>query len=522
MEDEEIENMEECEKLLEDAKFVMKNDRYINHDNNTNNKNIFGTNSINLNNKNVRSSVATAGFNNMSTNPLNNLSNTNEDNRMIYYSINECDDTNNINEQKSNNEARISFQKNNNNNIKGSIISMKDNLFNKSSSIVRYDSNNINNNNNDNNGNNGNNDIINDNQEEIKDLREEISKIKFQIEINHQKYINYEKTIEKLRILHRENELKYQKLYSDLNKKNKNLKEKYKQKEDEIYNENQNQEKEYEKKINKLNIIYNNLKDNNNNLKQKLLNIKRHSDELEQINIMKEKAIREELNNKQNEINDLQENINYLQDSYLLIEGENEKKIKELNQQINEQNNIYNNNVLTLKKLENQRMKNQKLYSLKKSSSTLSIFNGENNIDQSRNAFTRSINSYNDDLCKELELKEKIKKLEKEIVKLDFEINEKNDENDILTGNIESLRNELKNNELLNKKNISIKYDDKTINELELMANEYENNLNDIKQTYDLKIKEQDNEIKKITLSYEQKIKDLIQRINNLNYKIFS
>ena len=55
-----------------------------------------------------------------------------------------------------------------------------------------------------------------------------------------------------------------------------------------------------------------------------------------------------------------------------------------------------------------------------------------------------------------------------------------------------------------------------------LMNNEYENNLKDIKQTYDLKIKEQDNEIKKITLSYEQKIKDLIQRINNLNYKVFS
>jgi hypothetical protein len=205
---------------------------------------------------------------------------------------------------------------------------------------------------------------------------------------------------------------------------------------------------------------------------------------------MKEKALREELNIKENEINNLQENINDLQGSYFLIEEENENKIKDLNQQINEQNNIYNNNVLTLKKLENQRMKNQKLYSLKKSSSTISIFNDENNIGQDRNKFSRNINSYNDDLCKELELKEKIKKLEKEIIKLDFEINEKSDENDCLTGDIESLRNELKNNELLNKKNNTIKCDDKTINELQLMANEYENNLNDIKQTYDLKIKD--------------------------------
>ena len=511
MVDEEIESMEECEKLLEDAKFIMKNDRYMNHDNNTNSKNQFGTNSINLNNINVGSSVATAAFNNMSINPLNNISNTNEDNKNIFYSINEGDDTNIINEQKSNNEGRISSPKNNYNNIKGSVISMKDNFLNKSSSIVRYDSNNINNNNND---------IINENQEEIKELREEISKIKFLIEINHQKYINYEKTIEKLRILHRENELKYQKLYSDLNKKNQNLKEKYKQKETEIYNENLYQEKEYEKTMNKLNIQYNNLKENNNNLKQKLFLIKKKSDELEQINIMKENALREELNNKNNEINNLQENINYLKDSYLLIEGENEKKIKELSQQINEQNSIYNNSVLKLKKLENQRAKNQKLYSIKKNSSSISIFKDENHREQYRNKFRRNINSYNDDLCKEVELKEKIKKLENEIIKLDFEINEKNDENDSLTEAIKSLRNELKNSELNNKNNIKIKCDDKTINELQLIANEYENNLSDIKQTYDFKIKEQDNEIKKITLSYQQKIKDLIEQINNLNYKV--
>ena len=42
MEDEEIESMEECEKLLEDAKFMMKNDRYINNDNSSYNKNLFG------------------------------------------------------------------------------------------------------------------------------------------------------------------------------------------------------------------------------------------------------------------------------------------------------------------------------------------------------------------------------------------------------------------------------------------------------------------------------------------------
>ena len=157
MEENESESMEEYEKYLQEAKFRMKNNKYDNRDNV--NCNFLGINDIN--NINIGSSVATAAFNN-GINSLNNnyhFSNSIDGNKLNNFQSGEIKDENFK-------ESPLISSKNNN--IKGSIISMKDIILKKSSSIKIdpniYDSINNNLNNNINNDINNNiNDNINNN-----------------------------------------------------------------------------------------------------------------------------------------------------------------------------------------------------------------------------------------------------------------------------------------------------------------------------------------------------------------------
>ena len=124
--------------------------------------------------------------------------------------------------------------------------------------------------------------------------------------------------------------------------------------------------------------------------------------------------------------------------------------------------------------------------------------------------------------ARSIRLKEKIKLLEKEIFDLNIQIYEKNNKNDSLASKVIKLRNILEKDEIdENNENkyhfIKDKNDNKTMAGLQLVINEYENNLNELKQTYNFKIKEQNNEITNITSNYEQKIKDLLKQIEKLN-----
>ena len=500
--EEEDESMEEYEKYLQEAKFMMKNNKNLNKDNN----NFIGINNMNnINNINIGSSIATAGFNNGITS-LNNLSNSKEDNKLIYYSNND------LQSQEIPGELFNQISSPKNNNIKGSLISMKDNFLTKSSSQNIYDSNNNNSNN-------------------IKELKAEISKIKFQLEINHQKYINYEKTIAQLKKLEIESDLRYKKLYSDCIKKEKDLNEKYNDMESKINDANRDKDIQYDKNISILKTKFENLKENNYNLRIKLDKIKEENNELEQINDMRENEFMEELIFKDNEINELQDKINNLRQNYALIEEENENIIRQLNKEINEENSILNNNIINLKVSENKKMEQKnRLYKHKRSISSIyeKKYNIEDNDDEvidnlgdneNGSIFSKSINTY--DLYKIRELKEKIKLLEKEIFDLNIQLYEKNNKNDALASKVIKLRNILEKDEIdENNENkyhfINDKNDNKTMADLQLIINEYENNLNELKQTYNLKIKEQNNEIINLTSNYEQKIKDLLKQIEKI------
>ena len=515
-EENESESIEEIEKYLQEAKFRMKNNKFVNRDNVNNN--FLGNN--NINNINIGSSIATASFNN-GINSLNNnyhFSNSIDDNKLNNFQSGEI---------KNENFKESSFK---NNNIKGSVISMKDILLKKSSSIKIdsniYDNinnkfnnrnNDINNNTNNNIINNINNDIKNNNS---KELKEEISKLKFQIKINQQKYINYQKTFKLLKNLHIENDLKYKRKYLDYIKKEKNLKEKYNQLVEKIFNDSKDKDIENDKKLNILKIKLQNLKENNYDLRKKIFNIKKENEELEYINNMREYELRELLFYQQNEINKLQDSLNNLKNNYSIIEEENENKIKELNNQIIIENNRLSNIKIVYR---------NKGYNHKKSSS--SVFNNNLNLDEIDNKsesllHSKSWNTYN--IFKIKELKDKIKILENEIVNLNYEISEKTDKNERLAEEIMKLKNDIKNrgkekdNNINKSWNIKEKFDDKKINDLYLIMNEHENNMNNIIKTYNLKMEEQNNEINKITSNYEQKIKSLLKKIKILNYEIYN
>ena len=508
--DEESESMEEYEKYLQEAKFMMKNNKYYYKDNNNNN-NLLCLNSNDINNINIGSSVATAGFNNGINSLNNNISNSKDDNildnKLIYFSIKDLQ-SKEIPEEIDN--QLVSSP--NNNIIKGSLLSMKDNKFISKSSSLKLNELNKNN-----------------DRNIIKELKEEISKIKFQIEINHKKYINYEKTIETLKKIKMENDLRCKKLHSDFIKKEKDLNKKYQEMEYKSYDQERDKQIEFDKRLNILKTKYENLKENNYNLKQKLSILKKENCELEQISDMKENELFEELLIKDNEINQLQENYNNLEQNYSIIEEENKNNIRELMQQINEEKKILNSYNLHLKKSgKNNIVKKHKrnissIYENKYNIEDNDNNNNNNNNNESK--LSKSINSY--DLFKIMELKERIKSLEKEIVVLNNQICEKIGENDELADKIFELRKILEKDEIKkNKKNKNFyekeKRDNKTIADLQLMINEYENKLNEIKQIYDLKIKEQNDEKIKTAYNYEQKIKELLKRIKKINYEIFS
>ena len=313
-EEEENESMEQYEKYLQDAKFMIKNNKYLNKENN----NINSLPKNDLSYKNLLSSVNTAEFNRR-LNSLNKiyLSNSIEDNNQINnFGINDL--SGEILEDKLINEQSNTIPKYNN--IKERTISMKDNFSQKSSDLKIYDSNIINEEINNNN--------ININ---IKELKEEISKLKFQIKFNQQKYRNYLKTYSTLKNMHNKNNLKYKKLYFDNIKKENDLREKYYQMEEKLNIDSKNKDKEYEKKINILKIKLQNAKENNFNLRKKLSNMEKDSSNLYQINNLRESELREKLFYQENELDKLKKIRTDFKQNFSKIEKYNDNIIKELN-----------------------------------------------------------------------------------------------------------------------------------------------------------------------------------------------
>ena len=520
MEDE-SDSMEEYEKYLQDAKFIMKNKKYFYKEKNDNN-NFLGINDND--NINLFSSVATASFNknNLINSPNKNyLSNSIEDNKINNFLIN--------------NEVPINSSTNNN--IKGSVISMKDIFLSKSSSLKIKDSNNIEENIDNNKNinidenkniniddnpinilnNNQNYHNMNNNINNIKILKEEISKIKFQIKICRQKYAGYEKIYNKLKNLHKENDLNHIKLNIDFIKQENDLKEKYNLKKESIFNEFKIKDKDYNKKINILKTKLQILKEKNYNLRKKLSSIKEENKELEKINNMREYELKEQLFCQENEINKIKNNITNLKQQYSMQEEENENILEYLHNQINEGQNLLNN-------IKNN-FKNYKIYKPghKKTLSSInkcSINISENNENQS--IFSESWNKYN--ILKIRDFKEKIQNYEKEIVDLNLQISKKSERNEKLIEEINELRDILKNKSKKIIKNdiINDKYSAKKAGDLELMMNRYENNYYEIIKAYNLRIIEQNDEKNKIITNYESKIKNLINKIKKMQYEIYT
>ena len=498
MEDE-SDSMEEYEKYLQDAKFIMKNKKYFYKEKKDNN-------SIGINandNINIFSSVATASFNN------NNLINSPNKN----YLSNSIEE-NKINNFQMNNEVPINSSANNN--IKGSVISMKDIFLSKSSSLKIKDSNNIEENiDNNKNINNEKYNNMNNNINNIKIFKDEISRIKFQIKICRQKYAGYEKIYNKLKNLRKENDLKNKKLNLDFIKKENDLKEKYNLKKESIFNEFKIKDKDYYKKMNILKTKLQILKEKNYNLRKKLSNIKEENKELEKINDMREYELKEQLFYQENEINKIKNNITNLKQQYSLIEEENENILEYLHNQINEGQNLLNN-------IKNN-FKNYKIYKPdhKKTLSSINKYSiniSENN--ENKSIFSKSWNKYN--IRKIRDFKEKIQNYEKEIVDLNLQISEKSQRNEKLIEEINELRDILENKSKKIIKNdiINDKYSEKKVGDLELMMNQYKNNYYEIIKEYNLRIIEQNDEKNKIITTYESKIKNLFNKIKKMQYEI--
>ncbi len=507
--EEESESMEEYEKYLQEARFIMKNNKYFYKESNNNiNNNFLGKNSND--NINIFSSVATASFNNNAINSINNKN----------YLSNSIDE-NKINNLQINNELPIKSPTNNN--IKGSVISMKDNFLSKSSSLKIKDSKNIEDNIfnnkiiNENINNNININYIQNNNINIKNLKEEISKLKFQIKINQQKFINYEKIYTKLKNIQKENDLKNKKLYLDYNNQVKDLTEKYNQKKEIIYHKYKNKDKEYDKKINILKTKLGNLKENNYYLRKKLSNINEENNELDQINNIKEYELREKLIYQENEINEIKNNINNLKQNYSIIEEDNKNKIIFLFDKINQEKTFLNN-------IKNNLSQN-KFYKPKHQKNLSTIYNNKINIseiNENQKVLSKDLNKY--DLYKIKDFREKIKNFEKEIVDLNHEISKKSERNERLVEEINKLRYILENsnNKILKNDMINDKSNDKTVCDLELMMNQYENDYNNIIKEYNLRMIEQNDEKNKMVTNYELKIKNLIKKIKMLNYEIYN
>ena len=128
------------------------------------------------------------------------------------------------------------------------------------------------------------------------------------------------------------------------------------------------------------------------------------------------------------------------------------------------------------------------------------------------------------DLYKIKDFREKIKNFEKEIVNLNHEISKKSERNERLVEEINKLRYILENsnNKILKNDMINDKCNDKTVCDLELMMNQYENDYNNIIKEYNLRMIEQNDEKNKIVTNYELKIKNLIKKIKMLNYEIYN
>ena len=464
MDEEESESMEKYEKYLKDAKFMIKNKKNFYKDNNNN---FQGLN--NINNINLASSFKTAAFNS---------------------GIN------------SKNNQLINFQSEEIQKDIGNLNSIKENILQKSSSLKIYDTNKIYN-------------------EEIKCLKEEISKLKFQIEISQKRHINYYKTIEKLKNLQRENNLKQKKLYLNYTNKENNLNEKLQRMEEKMENDEKDMDLEYGKKINILEIKLKNIKENNSNLKKKLFNIKKENNKLEQINNMniKQNELNKILLFKEKEIQNLKENINNFRNNYSIIEEENKNKIKELMQLINKEKNALDNNILHKRILENNNIRD--LNKLKKSSSTI-YNNYKNNFGESEDESTsaKSLNLF--DLYK-------VKKLEKNIQNLEIDISYSTIDNNCLARKISKLKSILEKYEINKQLNdnltenifIKEKFNYNTVKKFEEIKKEYEQNLKDTIKMYDLKINEQNKELYEINSNYEKKIQKLLKEIKKLNDEKF-
>lgn len=427
----------------------------------------------------------------------------------------------------------------NNKNIKETLFSLTDKLFESNP-------------NNPNNINSEINDIIiqkeKKDMEEIDILQDKIERLKFQTEINKHKQNNYENTMERLNVLQKEKENKYIILSSEFKEKENILRKKYREKEDEMLREIKKNEENYEKQIKKLKNELEKLEGKNSKLNKDFIESDKKNNILIEKLTQKENELQQQLFLKNSDIKNLQEQLSQIEGQNLEIDEENEGKMQELNQEIIElralQTQIYYNNrnknkykftynePITPSSKQRKIYNNQNLiYNIQIQSKKIGNIDLEESNGIDENQETDYLCPY--DIIKSKELKDKIRVLQREIMDFTKELSLKNQENDSLTEEISRLKNECKNyqmEQLFKNRTIGSSeqnYDygeeeNRKIDYFEKIINNYGKTIEELNNSYNLKLKENQKEIIDITNSYEEKIKQLNNEIEKMSNKINS
>ena len=372
---------------------------------------------------------------------------------------------------------------------------------------------------------------IEDNEEDMKidDSKAEIEKMKFELELLKRKNETSESTISKLRAIESDYQLKYSSLVSEYKCKMDEMKQKFKSKEEAYNNEITQKEIENEKNTSMLKIEVKRLQDVLIAKDKELDKYKTKSLTIDSNIKIKEKEYVNILGQKDQRIEDLQAELDRTNEekNKLIndLQYRNQKLSKEISEIRKEQYTAsFNNNIATKKVTTEQ----ESIHSRSHSSNINNAINIDNNNDVSHHSIS-AMTPY--DCSKIKELREKVAELENETISLTRELSLKYEECDALTDEIVRLRGEIQSNKLssqyskvyYNNMNNNSQNDianDIKLSNLEMLVNNYGQNIMMLKQSYEDVCARHKEEMEKMSREYESRIDKLLSENNDLKREI--
>lgn len=372
---------------------------------------------------------------------------------------------------------------------------------------------------------------IEENEEDMKvdDSKAEIEKMKFELELLKRKNETSESTISKLRAIESDYQLKYSSLVSEYKCKMDEMKQKFKSKEEAYNNEITQKEIENEKNTSMLKIEVKRLQDVLIAKDKELDKYKTKSLTIDSSIKIKEKEYVNLLGQKDQRIEDLQAELDRTNEEKNKLINElqyrNQKLSKEISEIRKEQyTTSFNNNIATKKITTEQ----ESIHSRSHSTNINNAINIDNNNDVSHHSIS-TMTPY--DCSKIKELREKVAELENETISLTRELSLKYEECDALTDEIVRLRGEIQSNKLssqyskvyYNNMNNNSQNDianDIKLSNLEMLVNNYGQNIMMLKQSYEDVCARHKEEMEKMSREYESRIDKLLSENNDLKREI--